>query len=173
VTADKRLSRRQMLAFIALADAPVPDGITFGVDAEGPYIMLSLDTGAGARTWAAVLGAEVRHRPSSAVPGGTYWTVGSTTYAGWSISVTAVERPELDDATRSRLTALTDDGRQADTDLHTDMHPQPGELPAAPLPAGVEGFAPHGRHLDPGSDGVTPDSAIRPGAQPRRSGGVA
>ncbi len=34
-------------------------------------------------------------------------------------------------------------GGQAD--LHTDMHPQPGEPASAPLPPGVEGFAPGGR----------------------------
>lgn len=35
----------------------------------------------------------------------------------------------------------------ADPDLHTDMHPQPGEPAAAPVPAGVEAWTVGGREL--------------------------
>ena len=111
------LSRRQVLAFLALAEAPTPEMISFvATDSGTEVVQLALTTGAAVAAWATVFGRTMTSRPAtnaaaiyhSMDPGGRWF--------GYLVSVTAHEElvhadpvQELYEETREQLQQLVDE----------------------------------------------------------------
>lgn len=109
-------SRRQMLAEIALADAPTPKSVRFFEGSDSDRGALDLPTSADVRAWAGLLGVadeQVRTIPATEI---CPWaqTVVYAWWHGWHFQIAAAEEPtadpELDEATRAQLGAVAEGG---------------------------------------------------------------
>jgi hypothetical protein len=110
-----KVTRRQLLALIALADLPTPKNIQFYASKHdfhrGEFVGLDLDTVADALVWASALGVTLS--PREFERDGTPWR---SVYEcvdewhGWYVALSANEPiapvENLDDATRTALTDL-------------------------------------------------------------------
>jgi hypothetical protein len=113
-----KVTRRQLLAHIALADLPTPKNIQFYASKHdfhrGEFVGLDLDTVADALVWASALGVTLS--PREFERDGTPWR---SVYEcvdewhGWYVALSANEPiapvapvEDLDDATRTALTDL-------------------------------------------------------------------
>lgn len=89
--------RREILAFIALADAPMPKSVSFVWGTE-PAISLTFDTQAAALRWSEITGIVL---------------TGQYTMGKWRGCMTWITAPDqdptssLDDATREKLQAIS------------------------------------------------------------------
>jgi hypothetical protein len=123
---ETRISRRQVLAAIALADAPAPQEITFRKD--GVNVTIDLDRIAEIRPWAKVFGASVEHVKNAINKPLRYTHNGRSmvsvslytrTWRGWEICLHADEYADkfhvepLDEETRAKLAEVAAGGEAA------------------------------------------------------------
>ena len=106
--------RRAVLAFIALADAPMPEEISFRVHPDpkiGHCLDLKLDSGADLLIWSEFLGCDQRwNRRHLNTNGNTWINTGHLSASGWVVALTAYDDAQpttaLDDDTREQLEQL-------------------------------------------------------------------
>lgn len=114
----ERYSRRQMLAAVALADAPTPKSVRFfdGGDGDRDRGALDLPTGADVRAWARLLGVADEQVKTILATETCPWvqTVVYAWWHGWHFQISAAEEPttdpSLDDAIRAELAVVTEGG---------------------------------------------------------------
>lgn len=108
-------NRRAVLAFIALADAPMPEQVKFGVNPAlevTSTLWLHLDSGAEVEAWATLLAVKLdRVKPHVTEDGKTLITSAGGRLSGWNVTLWATDdasdhRAAIDDETRAELTAL-------------------------------------------------------------------
>jgi hypothetical protein len=103
-----KINRREVLAFITLADAPMPDEIAFHFG-NHEMIALDLDDHGSVNVWAELFGLDSKYIRSHAwVMDGKQYSNSSVqgTWRGWPIRVecsTSAPVEELDDDTRAKL----------------------------------------------------------------------
>jgi hypothetical protein len=117
--AEPTATRRQVLAFLALADAPVPDSVEF----HGDRFSIDLNSRAAGRIWTDLFGGEPWHDSAVLdVPAserfGARWSVihELADWRGWVVSIHVTEwkdRPgtkDLDTDTREQLATVAAGG---------------------------------------------------------------
>lgn len=110
-------NRRSVLAFIALADAPMPEQVKFSVNPTLEFtdtVWMYLDSGADVQVWAALLGIKLdRDAPLTTNDGSAVITSAtSSCVSGWHVTLWATDeasqhRAAIDDETRAALEAVS------------------------------------------------------------------
>ncbi len=126
MTNEQLLTRRQVLAFITLTDAPVPEQINFLSHDEGKSLHLAFNRGSEVHAWAAVLAepADVlwlaNGKPTT---DGRFYYNAAMDWHGYRVSLSALDKPGTD---RGPAGELYEDVVDALQDLVEQDFPEEG-----------------------------------------------
>lgn len=116
---EPRISRREVLAFVALADAPMPLTVSFEWG-HSEMVAVELDVSASVEVWAGVFGLNPDriHRHDWVMDGVAYSSTSVTgTWRGWPVRIELDTRSpveaELDGETRQKLHDIAEPTREA------------------------------------------------------------